>query len=167
MVEAIGGFDARFFAYGDDTEVGLRGRWAGWECLFVPDAVLYHKISHTGGWYSDFKAFQVERNRVWVAIKCLPLCTLLFSPGYTAVRFAFQAYGALTGQGAAGKFTAGTSAGSLLRVLIRAYGSALAGAGAMWTTRRGVLASAALTPGDFRRLLRRHRISVRELTLKD
>ena len=33
MLDQIGGFDEDFFAYGDDAELGLRGRIAGWKCL--------------------------------------------------------------------------------------------------------------------------------------
>ncbi len=167
MIEAMGGFDERFFAYGDDTELGLRGRWAGWRCLYVPDAVLYHKISHTGGWYSQFKAFHVERNRAWVALKCLPLRDLLVSPLYTAARFAFQAYGALAGRGASGRFAADASALSLLAVLGRAFASAVGGAGAMWAARRRIHDSAALSAAQFRCLIREHRIGLRELTLRE
>lgn len=167
LLEAIGGFDARFFAYGDDTELGLRGRWAGWTCLYAPDAVMYHKMSRTSGQYSEFKAFHVERNRAWVALKCLPLRDLVLSPLYTAARFALQAYGALSGQGAAGRFTEEASAGALLRVLGRAYASAAGGAGDMWAARRRIQASAALDGADFRRLMRRYRIGVTELALRD
>jgi GT2 family glycosyltransferase len=42
MLDEIGYFDPDFFAYGDDTELGLRPA-AGWKCLFVPLSVVYHK----------------------------------------------------------------------------------------------------------------------------
>ena len=32
MLDEIGGFDEDFFAYGDDAELGLRARIAGWRC---------------------------------------------------------------------------------------------------------------------------------------
>jgi len=41
MLDRIGGFDEDFFAYADDAELGLRGRLAGWRCLYMPDAVVY------------------------------------------------------------------------------------------------------------------------------
>jgi cellulose synthase/poly-beta-1,6-N-acetylglucosamine synthase-like glycosyltransferase len=38
MLEDIGGFDDDFFLYCEDTDLGLRARWAGWKCLYVPQA---------------------------------------------------------------------------------------------------------------------------------
>ena len=46
---AIGAFDGRFFLYCEDTDLGLRARWAGWKCLYVPDAVVEHHYSHSAG----------------------------------------------------------------------------------------------------------------------
>ena len=42
MLDEIGGFDEEFFAYADDAELGLRGRIAGWTCLYAPGAVVRH-----------------------------------------------------------------------------------------------------------------------------
>ena len=42
MLDEIGGFDEDFFAYGDDAELGLRARIAGWKCLYAPRAVVRH-----------------------------------------------------------------------------------------------------------------------------
>ena len=42
MLETIGGFDSRFFLYCEDTDLGLRARWVGWKCLYVPYARGYH-----------------------------------------------------------------------------------------------------------------------------
>ena len=36
MLDEIGLFDERFFLYCEDTDLGLRARWAGWECAYVP-----------------------------------------------------------------------------------------------------------------------------------
>ena len=49
MLEEIGGFDEDFFLYCEDTDVGLRARWAGWTCLYVPEAVVEHRYSHSAG----------------------------------------------------------------------------------------------------------------------
>ena len=52
MLDDIGLFDETFFLYGDDAELGLRGRLAGWDCAFAPRAVAYHHYSRTAGAYS-------------------------------------------------------------------------------------------------------------------
>ena len=65
MLEEIGLFDESFFLYCEDTDLGLRARWAGWECLYVPDAVVEHRYSHSSGKASALKAYYVERNRLF------------------------------------------------------------------------------------------------------
>jgi len=166
MFDAVGLFDEDFFAYGDDTDIGLRARIAGWGCRYVPTAVAYHKYSVTAGEYSPLKAFLVERNRVFVALKCLPLGMLLLSPWYTFKRLALQAYGALTGKGAAGEFTKSSGAFALIWILIKAYLSALKRLPRMLKRRRAILKNAKLSRREFRQLLRRFAISARELALK-
>lgn len=167
MLAEVGLFDETFFAYGDDTDLGLRARLAGWRCAFVPEARVYHRYSATTGQYSPTKAFLVERNRVWVAFKLLPLTMLVASPCYTFARFALQAYGALTGKGAAGRFTSEYSAFSLLGVLIRAYWAALTGLWHPLKERRRILGRKKVSDAEIRHWFMEHGISVREIALKD
>ena len=72
MLEEIGGFDDDFFLYCEDTDLGLRARWAGWKCLYVPEAVVEHHYSHSAGRASPLKAYYVERNRLFVLVKNFP-----------------------------------------------------------------------------------------------
>ena len=72
MLDEIGLFDETFFLYCEDTDLGLRARWAGWECVYVPGAVVEHRYSHSAGRASPLKAYYVERNRLYTAIKNLP-----------------------------------------------------------------------------------------------
>jgi len=72
MLEELGGFDESFFLYCEDTDLGLRARWAGWKCRYVPEAVVEHHYSHTAGRASPLKAYYVERNRLWVLAKNFP-----------------------------------------------------------------------------------------------
>ena len=69
-----------FFAYGEDVDLGLRARWAGCDCFYVPAAVVYHKYSATTGTYSPQKAFLVERNRLWMLFKNFPVADILLLP---------------------------------------------------------------------------------------
>lgn len=167
MFDAVGLFDDTFFAYGDDTDIGLRGRLDGWKCVFVPGARVYHRYSATTGQYSPTKAFLVERNRVWVAVKTLPFPMLIASPFYTLARFALQAYGALAGKGAAGRFTSEYSAISLLGVLIKAYWAAVTGLSHPLKERRRILGRKKVSGAEIRRWFREHGMSVREIALKD
>jgi len=126
MLDDIGLFEESFFLYGDDTELGLRGRIAGWGCAFAPRAVAYHHYSRSVGAYSSQKAFYVERNRVLVLFRTFPWALIAISPAFTALRLALQTWGALTGRGASAQLAAQTSLFHLIGVTLRAYGSALA-----------------------------------------
>ncbi len=89
MLEDIGGFDGRFFLYGEDLEIGLRARMLGYKAVYVSDAVVYHRLSASTGAVSAKKAFYVERNRLWVALKCFPLPHLMASFYYVFLRYSY------------------------------------------------------------------------------
>jgi GT2 family glycosyltransferase len=165
MLDVIGLFDETFFAYGDDADLGLRARLAGWKCTYVPSAVVYHEHSATAGEFSPLKAFLIERNRIWVAVKLFPLPLLLVSPLFTILRFAFHAYGALFMVGSSGQYAAGSSRLRLLLMMLKAYGSGVTHMPQMWQSRQKIRRFARLSNGDFTRLLFKHRITVRALTL--
>jgi len=167
MLADIGLFDADLFAYCDDTDLGLRGRLAGWRCRAVPGAVVYHKYSAASAAYSPLKAFLVERNRVWVAVKCLPGPLLAVSPLFTALRLGAQAWGALSGRGAAGRFTSTHSPATLIGVLLRAYGAALAGLPTAWRKRRTIQRARRVSAWEAIGWFRRYRMGVREVALKE
>jgi GT2 family glycosyltransferase len=103
MLDDVGVLDEDFFSYCDDTDLGLRAQLRGWRCVTVPSAVVYHWGSPT----SPLKAFLVERNRLWVAVKCLPLPLLLLAPFFTVLRFAFLVAAVVLHRGPAGRFVRG------------------------------------------------------------
>ncbi len=167
MLEEVGLFDEDFFAYGDDTDLGFKGRLAGWKCLYVPKAVVHHRYSQSSGAYSALKAFYVERNRVWIAVKYFPLTLLLESPFFTFLRFALQGYGALVGRGAAGRFSEAYSFGKLLQILCKAYLAAFRGLPGMWEKRREIKRRTRVSEGEIRSWFCRFGMSAREISWKD
>ncbi len=167
MLDVIGLFDESHFAYGDDTDIGIRGRLAGWTCLFVPGAIVYHYYSMTTGVYSPAKVFLVERNRIWIVWKYFPARHLIASPFYTAVRYMYQLYGSLSGKGAAGKFTREHSSLKLYWAVIRAYFSALRGLPRVLRARKRMMKLKNVTSREIDRWFRDYRMSVREISLKD
>jgi len=167
MLEEIGLFDEDFFAYGDDTDLGLKGRLAGWKCLYVPTAVVFHRYSQSSGSYSPFKAFYVERNRFWIAVKYFPLPLLFMSPIFTLLRFLFQGYGALTGKGAAGRFTKEYSSSHLLKILLKSYSSAIQGLPKMWRKRKAAKKLKKVSLEEILSWFHRFGVSVQEISLKD
>jgi GT2 family glycosyltransferase len=72
MLDRIGLFDEDFFTYMEDADLAFRGRAAGWKCLYVPGAVVYHYGSATAGYMSDFSIYYGNRNIVWNAVKNFP-----------------------------------------------------------------------------------------------
>ena len=165
MLDVIGLFDEHFFAYGDDADLGMRGRLAGWSCLYIPTAIVYHVHSATAGEFSPLKAFLIERNRIWVAVKTFPLSLLLMSPFFTFIRFAYHAYGSIFMVGSSGQYAAECSRSKLALMMLKAYWSGLKSFPRMWRSRRKIRRFAKLSDRDLAHLIRRHRISLRALTL--
>jgi len=119
------------------------------------------------GKYSPQKAFLVERNRFWVAVKLFPLPLLLVSPLFTAWRFLWHLASILGRRGLAGGVTREYSARGLLLALVRAYVSGLRGLNEILRKRKTVFRTRRITSGEFYRLIRQYRISARELALRD
>lgn len=140
MLDAIGAFDEDFFAYCEDTDLGLRARLAGFKTKSVPEAVVYHHYSGTTGRYTPQKAFLVGRNQIWLALKNLPSAMLPALPFYMAWRYAIQAYGVATGKGAGGRFAEDFSKARLALILLKSYSSAVNGLPAVLKKRRAVQA---------------------------
>lgn len=167
MLDDIGLFDESFFLYGDDAELGLRGRVAGWGCALAPRAVAYHHYSRSAGAYSRLKAFYVERNRVLVLFRLFPLSLILVSPAYTAARLTLQAWGALTGRGAAGRLAASLPMITLPLIVLRAYASALVALPGILRERWRQRSRRRLGTAEFRRLLDEFRLRASEVALKE
>jgi GT2 family glycosyltransferase len=167
MFDAVGFFDEDFFAYSEDADLGLRGRLAGWRCVFVPRATVRHRYSASAGRYSPLKAFLAERNRIWVGVKNLPLSVLTLGPIYTFWRLLLHAYAVVAGRGASGKYAERYPAGSLVLIALKAYLSAMAGLPKMWGKRRKIQRSRKVSSGEIRRWLKRYRIGARELAFKE
>ena len=80
--EAIGGFDARYFMYGEDVDLSLRLRLAGWEIGLAPQARVTHDYEFVKG---DYKWFYLERNRWWTVLGTYPArLLLLLAPAFGA-----------------------------------------------------------------------------------
>lgn len=167
MLEDIGLFDADFFAYADDTDMGWRAQLAGWKCIYSPKAIVYHFHSASSGVYSPLKAFLVERNRIWVAIKNFPFFLLLAGPFYTFWRYILQAYGAFAGKGAAGRFSRDFSKRELVKILMRVYLSLWKTLPLMLNKRRIIQEKKRISNRQVYRLIRQFGISAKEIAFKE
>lgn len=165
MLDRIGGFNEEFFAYGDDCDLGLRAQRAGWSCIYVPQARVYHVHSATAGEYSAFKAFLIERNRIWVAIRHFPVPLLAVSPIFTLIRLLAHAYGAILGIGPSGRFATSCTRLGLIRAMADAYISAAAGAPGMWRSRKELSRVCSMSSLKFIALVWKYRCPLGRLTL--
>jgi GT2 family glycosyltransferase len=72
MLEDIGFFDDAFFVYDEDTDLNFRAQLSGWKCVYVADAIVYHKRNATSVRLSDVHAYYHTRNLEWVWLKNMP-----------------------------------------------------------------------------------------------
>ena len=164
MFDQIGLFDESFFLYCEDTDLGLRARWAGWDCLYVPGAIVEHKYSHSAGRASPLKAYYVERNRLYTVIKNFPARLLWRAPASAVARYFWHLVSLLSGQGKAAEFRDAGHPGWILPFLVvRAHAAAFLRLPRLLRERRRILRTRTISTAEFARLLARHSISVREV----
>ena len=164
MLDEIGGFDEHFFLYCEDTDLGLRARWAGWKCLYVPDAVVEHHYSHSAGRASPVKAYFVERNRLFVVAKNFPVRMLLAAPFSTVARYLWHAWYLVQGRGSAARFRAEGHAGpKMLWYVLRAHAALFGNIPRLLRQRRQIRDTARITPAIFAHLIASHSISSRRV----
>jgi GT2 family glycosyltransferase len=164
VLERAGGFDEDFFLYCEDTDLGLRARWAGWTCWYAPDAVVEHRYSRSAGRASALKAYYVERNRLYTAIKNFPAAALWRAPFASLVRYFWHVIFLWSGRGKAAEFQAqGNSGLRLAWFVVRAHLAALRRLAMLWRQRAGIRRAARLTSAEYLALLRAHSIPLRKV----
>lgn len=70
LFDDIGLFEEAFESYMEDVDLAWRARLRGWRCVYVPGAVVYHRLSATGG--GAYASYRVARNRIWVIARNMP-----------------------------------------------------------------------------------------------
>jgi GT2 family glycosyltransferase len=166
MLDQIGGFDEDFFCYFEDLDLGMRGQLAGWKCWYVPTSAVRHKKSTSAGNYSVFKAYHVERNRLYCLWKWMPRFLVFVSPLFTLNRYALQGYAAHTRQGLSAHFVKEYSLARLFVVLIHAWSAALWRLPRMLRKRRAISASRKIAVREWYDLISRFKLDAIELALK-
>lgn len=95
LMERLGGFDASFFMYLEDTDLSWRALLLGARCRFVPAAMVAHRYALTLG---AEKTFYLERNRAQMLLKCYRARTLLLlAPALMLGELTAWTYAALRG----------------------------------------------------------------------
>jgi GT2 family glycosyltransferase len=70
MLDQVGLLDQDFFFSCEDIDLAWRAQLAGWQAVYAPKAVVYHKLSATGG--GKTASFHDGRNFIYVLIKDVP-----------------------------------------------------------------------------------------------
>jgi len=164
MLDEIGGFDEEFFAYADDAELGLRARIAGWSCLYIPGAVVRHHRGATLGLRSTRRLELIERNRVLLAVKLFPWSLLCLNGPYWLARAAAGLWAALRNRGEVGRYPGVTGKLRVIFALLKGNLQAVRMIPLMLRKRRDLESIRKLTPREVKQLLRRHQISLKELS---
>lgn len=73
MFGDIGLFDEDFFLLYEDVDLSFRAQLHGYKCIYVPEAIVYHKVGSSIGHDSSLSIYYTHRNMVWTYIKCMPL----------------------------------------------------------------------------------------------
>lgn len=99
MLEELGFFDENFFAYCEDGDLSFRAQLAGYRCLYVPDAIVYHVGgASTGGKRSPIATRLGTRNSISLLVKNLPAPLVWrFLPSFLAGQLARLLVTAATG----------------------------------------------------------------------
>lgn len=164
MLDRIGGFDEDFFAYGDDAELGLRARIAGWKCIYTPEAVVRHHRGSTLGKDSVWRLELIERNRLLLAIKLFPWSLLCLNPFYFAARVVAGMNAARRGAGDTAYYPGLRGKWKMARAFVNGDLGALKLLPRMMRKRTAVNRLRRLAPGQVRRLILAHRLSLKETT---
>lgn len=164
MLDAIGCFDEDFFLYCEDTDLGLRGRWAGWKCLYVPQARVAHRYSASAGVASPLKAWLVERNRLRLVVRNFPFFLIFASFFWATARYFWHVVDLFFGHGKASEFR--RREGSIWRLpwlVLKAHADLLRHLPALLEQRRAIVRRRRIRPRDFRDLLKRFSMPVRQV----
>lgn len=123
---AAGGFDADYFAYHEDVDLGFRLRLRGLRCFLVQKAVVRHVGAASSGRRSSVAVYHGHRNLVWTFAKDMPSPWIwLYLPLHLVANVASIVYFALAGHS---------------RTILRAKCDALRGLPGALAKRRGVQA---------------------------
>ncbi|MDD5008116.1 MAG: glycosyltransferase family 2 protein [Syntrophorhabdaceae bacterium] len=78
MIGKIGFLDEEFFLIHEDSDLNFRAQLTGWKVLYVPRAIVYHKVRSSIGRWSDLEVYYTLRNSYLVKVKNAPLGLALF-----------------------------------------------------------------------------------------
>ncbi|MFA6254798.1 MAG: glycosyltransferase family 2 protein [Patescibacteria group bacterium] len=95
VLKQVGLFNADFFMYHEDADLGWRLWLAGWKVMLAPNSVVYHKYEFSR---SIKKYYYMERNRYLVMLQNYKMATIfLISPAWLIMDIAMFFYSFIGG----------------------------------------------------------------------
>lgn len=73
VFEKVGLLDERYFLYLEDVEFSQRVKKAGYKIMFVPKAIVWHKVSQSSKIGGELNDYFITRNRLFFGMKHAPL----------------------------------------------------------------------------------------------
>jgi GT2 family glycosyltransferase len=70
MLDQVGVLDSDFFFSFEDVDLAWRACLMNWRCLYLPDAIVYHKLKASGGGVTA--SYYDGRNRIYTLVKNYP-----------------------------------------------------------------------------------------------
>jgi len=156
MLDEIGLLDEDYFLLGEEIDLALRGRFAGWRCVYVPKAIVYHARSPHTGLYSPLKLYYGERNRIWNVVKFLPFPLVISSLFFTFQRYVAMALFGLRAKEAKAQVARQHSLIKLGFALIRAWLDAFRGLPKMIKKRRQIQRTKKVSNQEIRSWLKQY-----------
>ncbi len=132
MLDDIGFLDNAFYFSCEDIDLSWRARLRGWQVIYLPQAVVYHKLKATGG--SVTGSYYDGRNFLYLIWKNYP--TSLLRRHWPSV---------LGAQWRISRAALGAWRGTAARARLRGQLAGIAAAGRLWPKRRQVQATRRVT----------------------
>ncbi|MBI2899795.1 MAG: glycosyltransferase family 2 protein [Planctomycetes bacterium] len=103
MIEDVGFLDEDFFLDCEDTDLNFRSQLLGWKCVFVPTAVVRHRVGASVSRIGGRVVYYLSRNDEYVWVKNMPALLMLRYWHHKVIQelAAFAYFGLKKGQWAA------------------------------------------------------------------
>jgi len=79
MLQDVGFLDNDFFMTYEDVDLSFRAKLRGFSCVYVPEAIVYHRYRDTNNNMPDRQVFYSQRNIDFVWVKNMPIGLMLRS----------------------------------------------------------------------------------------
>lgn len=77
MLKEVGGLDEDFFAVFEDGDLSFRCQMMGFRCIYVPTAIVYHKVNATLKPLSNIYIYYGQRNIEYLYLKNMPAALII------------------------------------------------------------------------------------------